>query len=110
MRYEYRVLSQKDRWFSDRIDPEKLATALNDLAAEGWRVIGIASAPVAGLLTSRDELIVVLEREYTPPAPKEPRAPKPEPVVVTRACPKCGKPIDAKATRCVHCLEPVPLG
>jgi hypothetical protein len=32
---EYKVLTQKDKWFSGRFDPEKLEEALNACAEQG---------------------------------------------------------------------------
>ncbi len=61
--YEYKILTQKDRFFSGKLSPDKLQEVLNDLAEEGWRVISLTSAEFPGLLKSRDEIIVVLERK-----------------------------------------------
>ena len=62
-RKEYKVLTQKDKWFSGKFDPEKLEGAINAYARHGWRVIGCATASCPGLLSSRrEELVVILER------------------------------------------------
>lgn len=62
-RKEYKVLTQKDKWFSGKFDPEKLEGAINAYARQGWRVIGCATASCPGLFTShREELVVILER------------------------------------------------
>jgi hypothetical protein len=60
--WEYKVLTQKDKWFSGKFDPEKLEQALNAYAKQGWRMRGMASASVPGFGGNRDELIFVLER------------------------------------------------
>jgi hypothetical protein len=60
---EYKVLTQKDKWFSGKFDPEKLEQALNAYAQEGWSVIACTSAAFPAMLSSgRDELITLLER------------------------------------------------
>ncbi len=60
---EYKVLTQKDRFFKGKLDPAKLEEALNSYASEGWRVIAITSAEFPGLMGSRDEMITVMERD-----------------------------------------------
>lgn len=58
----YKVLTQKDRFFAGKFDPEKLESALNGYASEGWEVIAATTAEIAGFGSKREELIVVLER------------------------------------------------
>ena len=41
---EYKVMTQKDRFFGGKFDPEKLENAINAYAAEGWTVISVATA------------------------------------------------------------------
>lgn len=60
---EYKVLTQKDRWFGGKFDPEKLEQAMNSYAAEGWAIISIATATIPAFTGTREELIVVLERD-----------------------------------------------
>ncbi len=63
-RYEYKVLTQKDKWFSGKFDPMLLEQAMNAYAQQGWRVIGCATADIAsGFGAARQEFITVLERE-----------------------------------------------
>ena len=62
-RYEYKILSQKDKWFSGKFDPALLEQAMNSYAQQGWRVIGCATADIAGFGAVRQEFITVLERE-----------------------------------------------
>lgn len=61
--FEYKVLTQKDRFFSGKFNPEKLESALNSFAAEGWRVIGVATGEIGSGLGNREEMIVFLERQ-----------------------------------------------
>ncbi len=60
---QYKVLSQKDKWFSGKFDPDKLEKALNAYAEQGWRVVTSATADVRGFGSSRQEFVVVLERD-----------------------------------------------
>lgn len=64
-RFEYHVLTQKDRWFSARFDPEKLAEAINHYAGMGWRVVSMTTAhfPSGIVGSQRDEIVVLFERE-----------------------------------------------
>ncbi|MFG0334531.1 MAG: DUF4177 domain-containing protein [Maioricimonas sp. JB049] len=59
---EYKILTQKDKWFSGKFDPAVLEQALNSYAEEGWRVSTTATATIPGFGGSRDEIIVILER------------------------------------------------
>jgi hypothetical protein len=61
---EYKVLTQKDKWFSSKFNPLTLESAINAYAEQGWRVIAVTSADFPGALgNARNELIVVLERD-----------------------------------------------
>ena len=60
---QYKVLTQKDRALSGKFDPMKLETALNGYASEGWRVVVGTTATFGGLTGSREELVIVLERD-----------------------------------------------
>ena len=60
---QYKVLTQKDRFFAGKFDPGKLETAMNSYASEGWGVISVATASIPSLTGTREELIVVLERD-----------------------------------------------
>ena len=66
-RYRYKVLTQKDKWFSSKFDPVALENALNAYAEQGWRVIACSTAEIPGVLGSitnnREEMIIILERE-----------------------------------------------
>ena len=61
---KYKVLTQKDKWFSSKFDPEKLEQALNAYAEQGWRVISCASGDFPGVFgAARNEIIIILERD-----------------------------------------------
>ena len=60
---EYKVMSQKDKFFSAKFDPAALEEGLNAYAEEGWEVVSIATATIPGLTGAREEMIVVFERE-----------------------------------------------
>lgn len=61
---EYKVLTQKDKWFSGKFDPEKLELAINSYAKQGWRVISCATADIPALIGgARQEFITILERD-----------------------------------------------
>ncbi len=59
---EYKVLTQKDKWFSGKFDPERVEGALNAYAKQGWTMKGVATASVPGFGGPRDEIIIVMER------------------------------------------------
>jgi uncharacterized protein DUF4177 len=58
----YKVLTQKDRFFAGKFDPEKVETALNAYAEQGWRVVSMATASIPGGI-NREEIIILLTRE-----------------------------------------------
>lgn len=59
---QYKVMTQKDRFFSGKFDPEKLEAAINSYAEEGWKVIAVATAEVGRGMGNREELLVFMER------------------------------------------------
>jgi len=63
MSYEYKVLTQKDRFWGGKFEPEKVEEALNSFAEEGWRVVSAATASFPSLTGSREEMIIIMERE-----------------------------------------------
>lgn len=63
MMTRYKVLTQKDRFFSGKFDPKKLEDALNAYAEEGWEVVTSATAEMPGLTRGREELVVILARD-----------------------------------------------
>lgn len=60
---EYKVLTQKDKWFSSKFDPYKLEAALNAYAEQGWRVVASTSGDFPGAFQSRNEIIIIMERD-----------------------------------------------
>ena len=60
---QYKVMTQKDRFFSGKFDPEKLESALNSYASEGWEFKGAATANIPSLTGAREEIVVIFERE-----------------------------------------------
>lgn len=61
---EYKVLTQRDKAFAGDFSPEKLETALNSYAAQGWRVVSVATISLpAGAGGARNELVVVMGRD-----------------------------------------------
>lgn len=59
---EYKVMTQKDRFFAGKFDSEKIEAALNSYASEGWEVCATATAKIPSLGREREEVIVILER------------------------------------------------
>ncbi len=60
---KYKILTQKDRFFGGKFDPEKLEGAINSYVPEGWRVCAVTTATFPGFGSSREEMIVILEKE-----------------------------------------------
>ncbi len=61
--YEYKILTQKDKWFTGKFDPQTLEKAINAYAQNGWRVKGVSTAEIASGVGNREEMIVILERK-----------------------------------------------
>lgn len=60
--YEYKVLTQRDRRFSGKFNPETMEAALNGYSSEGWHLVAAVTAEFKGGLSTREELIFLLER------------------------------------------------
>lgn len=62
---EYKVISQKDKWFSGRFAPETIQSVLNEQARQGWELKAVTTAAREGLLHGggKDEVILILERD-----------------------------------------------
>jgi uncharacterized protein DUF4177 len=43
----YKVITQRDEFFGGKFDPEKLEIPVNRYAADGWRVVSVATADVS---------------------------------------------------------------
>jgi hypothetical protein len=60
----YKVLSQKDKWFSGKFDPDMLEKALNAYAQQGWQVVQSVTASMNSIIGgNREEIIIILERD-----------------------------------------------
>ena len=59
----YKVLSQKDKWFSGKFDPQKLEDALNAYSEQGWTLKAAATADIVSFGGGRQEFIAIMERE-----------------------------------------------
>ena len=58
---QYKVLTQKDRFFSKKFNPVKIEEALNTLAKDGWELeVGVTAEFKGG---KREELILILEKD-----------------------------------------------
>jgi hypothetical protein len=60
---EYKVVTQKDRMFGGKFNPEQVEQGLNSYAAEGWVVRAAATASFPSMGGNRQELVIILERE-----------------------------------------------
>lgn len=60
--YEYMVLTQKDRVFGGKFNPQQLQEALNGFARQGWRVAEATTTTFPGFTGAREELVFILER------------------------------------------------
>lgn len=60
MTVEYKVMTQKDKKWGDRFDPEEVERSINAMASEGWRVVTMTSASLGG---DRDEVVIIFGRE-----------------------------------------------
>ena len=60
---EYKVLSQKDKFFSGKFDPQLLEQAINSYAEQGWEVVSMATASIPAFGGPRDEVIVLFARD-----------------------------------------------
>jgi hypothetical protein len=58
---EYKVITARDKVFSGSFDPKALERALNDCAADGWR---LAEGFMAASLwkSMKTEIVLILER------------------------------------------------
>ena len=60
--FEYMVLTQKDRVFGGKFNPQQLQEALNGFARQGWRVAEATTTTFPGFTGAREELVFILER------------------------------------------------
>lgn len=54
------VLTQKDRVFGGKFNPEKVQQALNDFATEGWVLQEVCTTTFPGMMGAREELVMFL--------------------------------------------------
>ena len=60
---QYKVLTQKDKWFDGKFDLSRLEAALNHYAGQGWTVRAMATPHVVGFSGGpREEIVVLMER------------------------------------------------
>jgi hypothetical protein len=59
---EYKVMTQNDQFFAGKFDHEKLESAINSYAAQGWQVVTIAFAYIPSFRGNREKITVVMER------------------------------------------------
>jgi len=60
---QYKVLTQKDRWFEGKFELARLEEALNHYARQGWVVRAMATPHVTGFSGGpREEIVILLER------------------------------------------------
>lgn len=61
---QYKVLTQKDKWFSGKFNPQTLESAINSYAEQGWTVVGCATADFPSAFgAGRQEMVIILERD-----------------------------------------------
>lgn len=60
---QYKVMTQKDRFFGGKFDPEKLEAAMNSYASEGWEFVGVATADIPSFGGKRQEIVVIFGRD-----------------------------------------------
>lgn len=69
---EYKVVTQRDDFFAGKFEPAKLEVLINQLAADGWRVVSMTATDVSSFWGSfwakgggatRQELVILFEKE-----------------------------------------------
>jgi len=61
---EYKVINQKEGFYSGKFSADKFEKILNKYAGEGWRVVATSPVSVPSFSGNRQEIIVILERDY----------------------------------------------
>lgn len=59
----FKVMTQKDRAFGGKFNPEKVEEALNAMAKEGWEMAAVTSAEFPSLTGGRQELVIFLTKD-----------------------------------------------
>ena len=64
-RKEYKVISQRDHWFTSNFDSSTIENTLNALAQGGWRLVTAETVKygLGGIGGNREELFFFLERD-----------------------------------------------
>ncbi len=62
-KHQYKVITQKDRFFSSKFNPALIERALNEYAQEGWVFKTAVTADFGSMGMSRNELILFMERK-----------------------------------------------
>ena len=61
-KHQYKIITQKDRFFSSKFNHALIERALNEYAQEGWVLKNAVSADFGSVGMSRNELIIFLEK------------------------------------------------
>lgn len=56
---EYKIITQKDKWFSGKFDPQKLEDKMNAYAQQGY----IMKAAFPSAATRKDVTVIIMERD-----------------------------------------------
>lgn len=59
----FKVMTQKDRAFGGKFNPEKIEEALNAMGKEGWEIDGVTSAEFPSITGGRQELVIFLSKD-----------------------------------------------
>ncbi|NDE59848.1 MAG: DUF4177 domain-containing protein [Acidimicrobiia bacterium] len=59
---KFKVMTQKDRMFGGKFNPEKVEEALNAMGAEGWEIGAVATAEFPSITGGRQELVIILQK------------------------------------------------
>ncbi len=60
---EYKVLTDKEGFFGNNFDTQKIETVLNGYAEQGWELKAVGRNEFPGFGGKRDEIVIFLERE-----------------------------------------------
>ncbi len=75
--YEYKVITQTDKFWGDRFEPWKIQQLLNEHAEKGWQLKNISVGDMrdwTSQLTGRErgQIMIILERRVKKPAQYQP--------------------------------------
>ena len=60
---EYKIVTQRDKFFGGDFDLQRLEEMLNVYASDGWKIAEVVDSSALSFLRNSDELIMILERE-----------------------------------------------